>query len=62
VSGVGDDAFFWERPNGEYGLVAIVFRAGQSRLAIQYMGSPDSTAAIKPVLVALAKAAAPKLN
>ena len=62
VAGVGDDAYFWERPNGEYGLVAIALRAGQSRFSIQYMGGPDSVKVMKPVLLALAKAAAPKLR
>jgi len=61
-SDVGDEAYFWERPNGEYGLVAIAFRAGQNRFSIQYMGGPDSVKAIKPVLLALAQAAAAKLR
>ena len=62
VSGVGDEAFFWERPGRAEGLVAIVFRVGQTRLGIQDRVPPDSMAVVKPALLSLAKAAATKLN
>jgi hypothetical protein len=62
VSGVGEVAFFWERPGRAEGLVAIVFRVGQSRFGHQDMVPSDSMAAVKPTLLALAKAAAAKLK
>jgi hypothetical protein len=62
VSGVGEEAFSWERPGRAERLVAIVFRVGQTRFGIQDMVPTDSMAAVKPSLVALAKAAAAKLK
>src|SRR6185503_12280902 len=62
VSGVGDDAYFWEQPNGSNGLLAIALRVGQSEFGIQVMLPGDSVAVMKPVLLELAKAAAPKLR
>ena len=62
VSGVGEEAFSWERPGRAESLVAIVFRVGQTRFGIQDMVPTDSMAAVKPSLVALAKAAAAKLK
>ncbi|HUQ80942.1 MAG TPA: hypothetical protein VM076_07395 [Gemmatimonadaceae bacterium] len=62
AAGVGDDAFFWARPQGSNSVVGIIFRVGQRRLAIQDMVSADSIEIVKPTLMALAKAAAPKLK
>jgi len=62
VSGVGEDAYFWQQPNGSHGLLAIALRVGQSEFGIQVMLPGDSVAVMKPVLLELAKAAAPKLR
>jgi hypothetical protein len=62
VSGVGDDAYFWERRAGGDQYVGIVFRVGQYQLALSDMLPPDSVAWLKPKLVELAKFAAPKLK
>jgi hypothetical protein len=62
VSGVGDDAYFWEQPSASNGLLAIGLRVGQSEFGIQVMLPADSVAVMKPVLLELAKAAAPKLR
>jgi hypothetical protein len=62
VSGVGDEAYFWERPAGGDQYIGIVFRVGQYQLALSDMLPADSVAWLKPKLVALAKFAAPKLK
>ena len=62
LSGVGDDAFYYIRHGGSATVVAVFMRVGKRRLAIQDMVPDDSAAHAKPVLVALAKAAAPKLK
>jgi hypothetical protein len=60
--GVGDDAFFFARPQGDNSVVGISFRVGQRRLSIQDMVHADSIEIVKPTLMALAKAAVPKLK
>lgn len=62
VSGVGDEAYFWERPGGSDSQVGIAMRVGQQRLAMQDMVRPDSVESVKPILLALAKAAAAKMR
>ena len=62
VSGVGDEAYFWERRAGGDQYVGIVFRVAQYQLALSDMLPPDSVAWLKPKLVELAKFAAPKLK
>jgi len=62
VSGVGDEAYFWERRAGGDQYVGIVFRVGQYQLALSDMLPADSVAWLKPKLVELAKFAAPKLK
>ena len=61
VSGVGDDAYYWYLPAKSLGQMGIAFRVGQSRLVIMDLVNSDAEAEqVKPVLLALAKAAAPK--
>jgi hypothetical protein len=62
LSGVGDEAFYYIRHAGSATVVAVFTRVGTRRLAIQDMVPADSAEHVKPVLVALAKAAAPKLK
>jgi hypothetical protein len=62
VSGVGDEAYFWERSAGPDRYTGIVFRVGQYQLALSDMLPPDSVAWLKPKLVELAKFATPKLR
>lgn len=62
LAGVGDDAFYWVRASGFKPLVAIAIRVGSYRLGIQEMVPADSVEIVKPTLLALAKAAAPRLR
>jgi hypothetical protein len=62
ASGVGDEAYFWQRRVGGDQYVGIVFRVGQYQLVLSDMLPPDSVAWLKPKLVELAKFAAPKLK
>jgi hypothetical protein len=62
VSGLGDEAYFWERKGQGESLVGIAFRVGPNRLVMQDMTPPDSVKFVKPVLLELAKTAAPKLR
>ena len=62
VSGVGDEAYFWQRRAGGDEYVGIVFRVGQYQLALSDMLPPDSVAWLKPKLVELGKFATPKLK
>lgn len=62
VPGVGDEAFYWVRAASFQPLVAIAMRVGSYRFAIQEMVPADSVEIIKPTLLALAKAAAPRLR
>ena len=60
LSGVGDEAFYYIRHAGSATVVAVFTRVGKRRLAIQDMVPADSAEHVKPVLVALARAAAPR--
>lgn len=63
VSGVGDEAYYWWDPKpGSDRQVGVAFRAGSYRLVVMDMTSADSIQAMKPVLLAIAKMAAPKLR
>jgi hypothetical protein len=62
VSGVGDEAYFWQRPAGAEQYVGIVFRVGQYQLALSDMLPADSVAWLRPKLAELARFAAPKLK
>ena len=63
VSGVGDDAYYWWDPKpGSLRQVGIAFRTGSHRLVIMDMTSSDSVEVVKPQLLAVAKATAPKLR
>ena len=63
VSGVGDAAFYWWDPRpGSTRPVGIVLRKGTSELAIFDMVSSDSIEIMKPQVLAVAKALAPKLR
>lgn len=62
VAGVGDDAFYSVWPASFEHTVAISIRVGSYRLAIQEMVPADSVEIIKPTLLALAKAAVPRLR
>jgi hypothetical protein len=62
VAGVGDGAFYWVRASSFEPLVAIAIRVGPYRLGIQEMVPADSVEIVKPTLLALAKAAAPRLR
>jgi hypothetical protein len=62
VSGVGDEAFLYEGTGQSYRQLAIVMRVGERRLSFMDLVDPDSVEAVKPVLLKLGKAAAPKLR
>ena len=63
VSGVGDEAYLWWDPKSQYNAqVGIAFRVGARRLVIMDMTKQDSIEALKPMLLNVAKAAAPKLR
>jgi hypothetical protein len=62
VSGVGDEAYLYEGTGQSYRQLAIVMRVGERRLAFMDLVDPDSVEAVKPVLLKLGKAAAPKLR
>ncbi len=63
ISGVGDDAYYWWDPTpGSLKQVGIAFRAGASRLVIMDMVSSDSIEAAKPMLLKVARYAAPKVR
>ena len=62
VSGVGDEAYLYEGTGRAYRQLAIVMRVGERRLSFMDLVEPDSVEAVKPVLLKLGKAAAPKLR
>jgi hypothetical protein len=62
ISGIGDEAFLYEGTGRSYRQLGIMLRVGERRLGFLDMVSPDSVDAVKPVLRALAKAAAPRLR
>jgi hypothetical protein len=60
---VGDDAFYWWDPKpGTLRQLGIAVRAGNRQLTVLDLTSSDSIAAVKPRLLAIAKALAPKLR
>ena len=63
VSDVGDEAYLWWDPkSASNAQVGIAFRVGTRRLVIMDMAPRDSIEALKPMLLSVAKAAAPKLR
>jgi hypothetical protein len=62
ASGIGDDAYYWSRLQGENSLSGLMVRIGSTRLSLMDMVPADSIAIVRPTLVALAKAAEPKLR
>ena len=63
LSGVGDGAYYWWDPRPGYSRpVGIVLRAGASGLMIMDMTTADSVEVVKPELLTVAKAIAPKLR
>ena len=62
VSDTGDEAYFYQRGREGEHVVAVFLRVGHRRLAIHDMVPKDSVDVVKPTLVALAKAAAPRLK
>jgi len=62
ISGLGEEAYFWERRAGGEQYVGLVFRVGQYQLALSDMLPADSVAWFKPKLVQLAQFATPKLK
>ena len=63
VSGVGDQAFYWWSPKpGSSRPVGIILRAKTGQLMIMDMTTSDSIEIVKPQLLAVAKAVAPKLK
>ena len=62
ASGIGDDAYYWSRLQGSNSLSGLMVRIGSTRLSIMDMLPADSIAIVRPTLVALAKAAEPKLR
>jgi hypothetical protein len=63
VSGVGEQAFYWwsQKP-GRDRPVGIVFKSKSNELLIMQMTSSDSIEILKPKLLEVAKALAPKLK
>ena len=63
VSGAGEAAFYWWDPRpGTTRPVGIVLRKGTSELMIMDMTTPDSIEIVKPQLLTVANAVAPKLR
>jgi len=62
VADIGDEAYFYQRGRESEHVVAVFLRVGQRRLAIHDMVPKDSIEVVKPTLLALAKAAAPRLK
>ena len=62
AAGIGDDAYYWSRLQGSNSLSGLMVRIGSSRLSLMDMIPADSIASVRPMLVALAKAAEPKLR
>lgn len=63
AAGVGDDAFYWWDPKpGTMQQLGIAVRAGKWQLTVLDLTSSDSIATVKPRLLAIAKALAPKLR
>ena len=61
--GVGDDAFYWWDPKpGTMRQLGIAVRTGNRQLTVLDLTSADSIATVKPRLLAIAKALAPKLR
>ena len=63
AAGVGDDAFYWWDPKpGPMRQLGIAVRISNRQLTVLDLTSSDSIAAVKPRLLAIAKALAPKLQ
>ena len=63
VSGVGERAFYWWSPKpGDSRPVGIILRAKSGQLMIMDMTTSDSIEIVKPQLLAVAKALAPKMK
>ena len=63
VSGVGDEAYYmWDPRPGEDRSVGIVLRASGKQLAIGDTVPSDSIEAVKPMLLAIAKAALSRMK
>jgi hypothetical protein len=62
LSGVGEEAYFYERKRSSSSNVGVVFRVGSYQVALGDRVSSDSVAWFKPKVVELAKLAAAKVR